>query len=422
MTRYNEALIISLLKLKMQTNYDIVIIGGGPAGLSFACSMIGANVQVLVVEKANIDAISKPKSDGREIALTHLSLGILKKLGVWDLVEQKEVSLLKEAKVFDGDSPSLLNFRSATSGIEALGYLVPNYQLRQALYHRVQQAENITVMTDALVEDVASHESHSDVLFADGKTIVAKLVIAADSRFSNIRRKVGIASMMKDFSKVMIVTTMKHEKSHNNIALEYFDYGQTLALLPMVGNESSVVLTVETQNSKAMLALSEEDFNAKMTQDFRHELGQMTQVGERHSYPLIGVHAKTLIAKRFALIGDAAVGMHPVTAHGFNLGLRGQDILAVLVKEALMYGQDIGSQSLLKRFENKQIHLSRVMFFGTNGIVALFTNDAPMVKQIRRFVLNFAQHFPPIKHLITHHLTEASKSAFPTLKKILTNK
>jgi 2-polyprenyl-6-methoxyphenol hydroxylase-like FAD-dependent oxidoreductase len=101
--------------------------------------MIGANVQVLVVEKANIDAISKPKSDGREIALTHLSLGILKKLGVWDLVEQKEVSLLKEAKVFDGDSPSLLNFRSATSGIEALGYLVPNYQLRQALYHRVQQ-------------------------------------------------------------------------------------------------------------------------------------------------------------------------------------------------------------------------------------------------------------------------------------------
>jgi ubiquinone biosynthesis UbiH/UbiF/VisC/COQ6 family hydroxylase len=324
--------------------------------------------------------------------------------------------------VFDGDSPSLLNFRSATSGIEALGYLVPNYQLRQALYHRVQQAENITVMTDALVEDVASHESHSDVLFADGKTIVAKLVIAADSRFSNIRRKVGIASMMKDFSKVMIVTTMKHEKSHNNIALEYFDYGQTLALLPMVGNESSVVLTVETQNSKAMLALSEEDFNAKMTQDFRHELGQMTQVGERHSYPLIGVHAKTLIAKRFALIGDAAVGMHPVTAHGFNLGLRGQDILAVLVKEALMYGQDIGSQSLLKRFENKQIHLSRVMFFGTNGIVALFTNDAPMVKQIRRFVLNFAQHFPPIKHLITHHLTEASKSAFPTLKKILTNK
>lgn len=402
----------------MQTNYDIVIIGGGPAGLSFACSMINVNVQVLLVEKANIDAISKPKPDGREIALTHLSVEILRKLGVWDLVEQKEISLLKEARVFDGDSPSLLNFKSEASGIEALGYLVPNYQLRQALYHRAQQAENITMMTDTLVEDVvASHESHSDVLlFNKGKKIVSKLVIAADSRFSNIRRKVGIPSIMKDFSKVMIVTTMKHEKPHNNIALERFDYGQILALLPMVDNESSVVLTVETHNSKAMLDMTEEDFNAKITKDFRDELGQMVQVTEHHSYPLVGVHAKTLIAKRFALIGDAAVGMHPVTAHGFNLGLRGQDILATLVKEALVHRQDIGSQSLLKRFEKKQIYLSKVMFFGSNGVVALFSNDAPIVRRMRRFVLNFSEHFPPIKRLITNHLTEASTSVFPNTK------
>lgn len=406
----------------MQTNYDIVVIGGGPAGLSFACSMIESDVEVLVIEKSSIDMIFKPQPDGREIALTHLSLGILKKLGVWDLVDQKQVSLLKEAKVFDGDSPSLLNFKSESSGIEALGYLVPNYQLRQALYQRAKQAKNITIMTDSTVDDVASHESCSQVLLEGGKTIQTKLVIAADSRFSNIRRKVGIAASMKDFSKVMIVSAMKHEKSHNNIALEWFDYGQTLALLPMVGNESSVVLTVPTQEAKAVLDMSKEDFNAKITKKFKGELGQMTQVGERHSYPLVGVHAKTFIANRFALVGDASVGMHPVTAHGFNLGLRGQEILATLVKEALIYGQDIGSESLLKNFEKKHIHLSRMMFFGTNSIVALFTNDAPAFKPIRRFVLNLAERFPPIKYLITNHLTEANKTAFPILKKVLTNK
>ncbi|MDC9714224.1 MAG: 5-demethoxyubiquinol-8 5-hydroxylase UbiM [Gammaproteobacteria bacterium] len=402
----------------MQTNYDIVIIGGGPAGLSFACSMIDTGVQVLVVEKSSLDAIAKPTVDGREIALTHLSLGILKKLGVWGLVDQDEVSLLKEAKVFDGDSPSLLSFKSDTSGIEALGYLVPNYQLRQALYSRVAQANNITLITDASVEDVDYCESHSNVLFADGSSIATKLVIAADSRFSNIRRKVGIPSLMKDFSKVMIVTKMTHTKSHLNTALECFDYGQTLALLPMIGNASSVVLTVATDKSQAVLDMSEADFNAKMMRDFRGELGQMSQVGERHFYPLVGVHAQTFIANRFALIGDAAVGMHPVTAHGFNLGLRGQNILASLIKEALTQDQDIGSKSLLNRFEKKHIHLTRVMFFGTNGVVALFTNDAPVIKQVRRFVLNFAQRFPPIKHLITRHLTESSKD-FPTLKKVL---
>lgn len=402
----------------MQKKYDIVIIGGGPAGLSFACSMIGADVEVLVVEKSNLEAISKPIYDGREIALTHQSLNTLTQLGVWALVDQDEVSLLKEAKVFDGDSPSLLNFKSEASGIEALGYLVPNYQIRQALYQRVSQADNVTIMTDAMVEDVNYCESHSKVIFADKSTVEAKLVIAADSRFSGIRRKVGIPSTMKDFSKVMIVTKMKHEKSHWNIALERFDYGQTLALLPMIGDESSVVLTVKTEQSQTLIDMSEADFNAKMTQDFRGELGQLTQVGERHFYPLVGVHAATFIADRFALIGDAAVGMHPVTAHGFNLGLRGQDILATLVKEALECGQDIGSNALLRLFEKKQIHLTRVMFYGTNGIVALFTNDTPIAKQVRRLVLNFAERFPPIKYLITQHLTESSKG-FPGLKKLL---
>ena len=391
---------------------DIVIIGGGPAGLSFACSMMDANVKVLVVEKSSTDAIANPQADGREIALTHLSVKILKKLGVWDLIDHSEVSPLKEAKVFDGDSPSLLNFKSDDSSIEALGYLIPNYQVRQALYQRVNQADNITLMTDAMVDDVEYLGDYSRVLFADASTVKAKLVIAADSRFSNIRRKVGIPALMKDFSKVMIVTKMEHENTHNNTALECFDYGQTLALLPMVGNASSVVLTVATNKAKAMLDMSEADFNAKITQDFKGQLGQMTQSGERHSYPLVAVHAQTFIADRFALIGDAAVGMHPVTAHGFNLGLRGQDILATLIKEACTHGQDIGSKSLLKLFEKKHINLTRLMFFGTNGIVALFTNDAPVIKQVRRFVLKFAEHFPPIKYLITHHLTEAKKNRF----------
>jgi len=392
--------------------YDIVIIGAGPAGLSFASSMIDLDVKVLVIEKSSIDSISNPQGDGREIALTHLSVKILKKLNVWGLINQAEVSPLKEAKVFDGDSPSLLNFKSDDSSIEALGYLVPNYQIRKALYERVSQAKNITLMTDVMVEDVNPSERSSQVLLSDNQKIETKLVIAADSRFSSIRRKVGIPSLMKDFSKVMIVTKMEHEYSHHNIALECFDYGQTLALLPMVGNASSIVLTVTTDKAQAMLDMPEVEFNAKITQSFKSELGKMTQSGQRHSYPLVAVHAQTFIANRFALIGDAAVGMHPVTAHGFNLGLRGQDILAGLIKEAHQHGQDIGSKSLLKLFEKKHINLTRIMFFGTNGIVALFTNDAPYVKQIRRLALKFAEHFPPIKYLITHHLTEAKKNRF----------
>ncbi|MBW5291310.1 MAG: 2-octaprenyl-3-methyl-6-methoxy-1,4-benzoquinol hydroxylase [Candidatus Ruthia sp. Asou_11_S2] len=391
---------------------DIVIIGGGPAGLSFASAMLDSNVKVLLIEKSSLDSIANPQVDGREIALTHLSLKILKKLGVWDLINQAEVSPLKEAKVFDGDSLSLLNFTTKNASIDALGYLVPNYQIRKALYTKVKQAKNIDIVTDMSVENVVQLDGCSQVILSNGDKVKAKLVIAADSRFSDIRRKVGIPVLMKDFSKVMIVTQMSHEMSHNNVALERFDYRRTLALLPMVGKVSSVVLTVKTDQSQAMLEMNEADFNQMMTQSFKGELGQMMQVGERHSYPLVATHAQTFIAKRFALIGDASVGMHPVTAHGFNLGLRGQDILAKLVNEALDNGQDIGSESLLKLYEKKHINLTRLMFFGTNGIVALFTNDAPVIKQVRRFVLKFAEHFPPIKYLISHHLTQDKKHKF----------
>ena len=146
------------------------------------------------------------------------------------------------------------------------------------------------------------------------------------------------------------------------------------------------------------------------SEGFNNKLGTMKQIGDRHSYPLVGVFSQKLRATRFALIGDAAVGMHPVTAHGFNLGLRSQDILSNSINKALNSGADIGSDNLLREYENKQMYLSKLMYFGTNGIVSLFTNDDLKVKKIRQLVLKFANRFPPVKSLITKHLTESKKS------------
>ena len=397
-------------QITIKNDYDVVIIGAGPAGLSFACSLAEKKIRTLIVERSSIDSISNPQPDGREIAITHQSRKILNELGVWSLIDEDEVSLLKEAKVYSGSSNSLLDFDAKKSSIEALGYLVPNYLIRKGLYERVLQANNIDIVSDISVEDINTNNAVAEVALSDGIKVKSRLVVAADSRFSEIRRKMGIPSLMKDFSKVMIVTRMEHEKSHNHVALECFNYGHTLALLPLNGNVSSVVLTVSTDNSKEMLSLSETKFNEMATEGFKQKLGKMKQIGERHSYPLIGVYAQKFKAKRFALVGDAAVGMHPVTAHGFNLGLKGQDQLSLAVKRAFDHGLDIGSDEVLNDYERKHINFSRLMYFGTNGIVALFTNDTFVAKKIRKLVLKFANRFPPVKSLITNHLTESKKS------------
>ena len=397
-------------QITIKNDYDVVIIGAGPAGLSFACSLAEKKIRTLIVERSSIESISNPQPDGREIAITHQSRKILNELGVWSLIDEDEVSLLKEAKVYSGSSNSLLDFDAKKSSIEALGYLVPNYLIRKGLYERVLQANNIDIVSDISVEDINTNNAGAEVALSDGIKVKSRLVVAADSRFSEIRRKMGIPSLMKDFSKVMIVTRMEHEKSHNHVALECFNYGHTLALLPLNGNVSSVVLTVSTDNSKEMLSLSETKFNEMATEGFKQKLGKMKQIGKRHSYPLIGVYAQKFKAKRFALVGDAAVGMHPVTAHGFNLGLKGQDQLSLAVKRAFDRGLDIGSDEVLNDYERKHINFSRLMYFGTNGIVALFTNDTFIAKRIRKLVLKFANRFPPVKSLITNHLTESKKS------------
>mgnify|MGYP005632045103 FL=1 len=397
-------------QITTKNDYDVVIIGAGPAGLSFACSLAEKKIRVLIVERSSIDSISNPQPDGREIAITHQSRKILYELGVWSLIDGDEVSLLKEAKVYSGSSNSLLDFDAKKSSIEALGYLVPNYLIRKGLYERVLQANNVDIVSDISVEDINTNNTGAEVALSDGKNVKSSLVVAADSRFSEIRRKMGIPSLMKDFSKVMIVTRMEHEKDHNHVALEYFNYGHTLALLPLNGNVSSVVLTVSADNAKEILSLSETKFNEMATEGFKQKLGQMKQIGERYSYPLIGVYAQKFKAKRFALVGDAAVGMHPVTAHGFNLGLKGQDLLSFAVKRAFDHGLDIGSDEVLNDYERKHINFSRLMYFGTNGVVALFTNDTFVAKRIRKLVLKFANRFPPVKSLITSHLTESKKS------------
>ena len=391
-------------------NYDVIIVGAGPAGLSFACSLIELNLKVMIIERSTLSSLSNPKPDGRETALTHNSLKILQKLGIWSLIDQTKISPIREAKVFDGDSDSLLNFAANKSSIDALGYLVPNNLIRHALYQKASSSSNISIINDLSVESVETNHSRGKVTLSDGQSFNSKLIVAADSRFSEIRRKMGIESTMKDFSKVMIITRVSHEKNHNQIALECFHYGYTLALLPLNGNISSVVLTVPTDEADEMLKMDQEKFCKFASHGFNGSLGEMRQIGERFSYPLVGVYAQKFKSTRFALIGDAAVGMHPVTAHGFNLGLRGQDILSKSIKRTLKAGGDIGSESVLREFENKQIHLSRLMYFGTNGVVSLFTNDDAKAKQIRKLVLKFADRFPPIKSLITRHLTESKKS------------
>lgn len=388
--------------------YDIVIVGGGPVGLAFAISLEKSNLAVLLIEKSPLIALEKPKDDGREIALTHSSVGILKNLGVWQLMDNNVISFIKEAQVFNANDKKPLKFSVNDNKLEALGYLVANYTIRSALFERARAVKNLTILSSVAVNDIVVNKTNNTLILDNGDSIAANLLVAADSRMSNMRSKMAISSQTQDFHKSMIVARVKHTKAHNNVALEWFKDDKTLALLPMVGNVSSMVLTLANNDVRAIMALTDNDFNKYISNEFA--MGDMELIGIRYCYPLVGVLADNFIASRFALIGDAAVGMHPVTAHGFNLGLRGQNILSDEILKAHSVNMAVGNNFVLKQYYDKQALVSKVMYFGTNSVVAIFANDKKILKPIRKIALKLAQNFPPVHYLISKHLTQSGRA------------
>lgn len=390
-------------------DYDVIIIGAGPAGLSFARSLADTHLKIALIEKSGLDDLKDPVEDGREIALTHLSKKLMKKLGAWDRINADDIAFIKRAKVLNGNSSYALDFTRPSNDMDALGYLISNHLIRKAFYEEVAEMGNAKIITDTTVDDVHTDDERGEVTLSSGEKLKASLIISADSRFSETRRQMGVGAHMQDFSRTAIVCRMEHQHPHEETAFECFQYGKTIALLPMNGNLSSVVITISSQKSEAIINMDEGEFNEQVQKWFGNKLGKISLVGKRRSYPLVAVHADKFVAMRYATMGDASVGMHPVTAHGFNLGIRAADTLSAEIKYALANGKDIGSLDVLKKYENKHMRVSKFLYHGTNNIVGLFTNETIPAKVARKAVLRIANNFPPVRHLIVNKLTETGE-------------
>ncbi len=351
-------------------NYDIAIIGAGPNGNAFACSLADSNLKIALIDKCPKEKLQNPKVDGRDIALTHRSINILKEIGFWDLIPNNLISNINKAKIYDGDSSYSLNFENKNIKKDSLGSLIPNFLIKKYLQKLLEKRKNIFSIESEII-DFQSDDNFISILLSNKKKIKASLVIGADTRFSYARSKMGISSFTKDFKKNMIVCRMKIENIHNNIAYEFFKYNKTLALLPYVNNEASIIITDTKINTERLLKLKTKDFNYEVEKNFNLFFGKMHLIGKRYSYP--------------------------ITAHGFNLGLQGIEILTKEIKSAIKNNIDIGSNFVLNKFQYK-LHLTAIpLYLATNSIVQLYTNTSRPSKIARKFALRAVNTIKPLK-------------------------
>ncbi|MDR3447200.1 MULTISPECIES: 5-demethoxyubiquinol-8 5-hydroxylase UbiM [unclassified Dyella] len=393
-------------------NVDIAIVGAGPAGLCVARSLADTGLSVLVIEQQSQDVLREPPFDGREIALTPRSVRILRDLGIWQRLGPADISPLRSARVLNGSVGHGLHVTPYRQDDTELGFLVPNDRIRRAAYASVEHEPRITLACGTSVESAVLNDSIAQLHLSNGNEVNAKLVIAADSRFSRLRRDAGIAADMHDFGKTMLVCRMALEKPHGDEALEWFGHAQTLALLPLRNGEASTVVTLPPEDMRRLMDMNDNSFNAEMGRRFNHRFGAMRLISTRHAYPLVGVYARRFAAQRFALIGDAAVGMHPVTAHGFNLGLRSVDTLASLIQQAVKNGRDIASPDLLLRYQRMHRCATWPMYAATMTIVTVYTDDRPVARRVRAALLQASQTLAPVRQAIARTLASGGHSVF----------
>ena len=387
---------------------DVVIIGAGPVGLCCALRLADQGHRVCVIERQAERSIAEPEFDGREIALTLRSVQTLQRIGVWERIAAEDISSLENALVMTGRSPHRLHFDRRNAGAAALGFLVPNQSIRRAAHRQAAENPRIQLWYERPVADVQTTESGASVRLLPHGAVRARLLIAADSRFSDTRRSVGIAADMLDFGKTMLVCRMRHEVPHEQTAWEWFQERGTLALLPLNDRMSSVVITVPAAEARRLLESDPQEFDREVEARFDHRLGAMQLSSSRHIYPLVGAYARRFATERCALIGDAAVGMHPVTAHGFNLGLQSLERLAAELARAVATGVDIGSLPVLQRYEAAHQRGARPLYLATNALVRLYTDSRPLHTLARTVGLQLAERVRPFKHAIVASLTDVS--------------
>ena len=387
--------------MKTSDTYDVIIAGGGVAGLTLACLL--GRVKGLRVACVDRDSPQQQLAqDERTTAISYGSSRILEQAGVWaDL--QKQGCPIEDIEILDGASPVLLQFLSREVEGKAFGWILSNRDIRQALMAKMAALPGVTHIAPAKIKDFNVGEKAASVILEDGRTLSAALVVGADGRNSLVRDFMDVPVRRWSYRQQAVVCFVAHEHPHKNIAVEHFHAQGPFAILPMSDladgrHCSSLVYTEHTGRAGSLMDLSAGEFKASVAQRFPQRYGAVEIVADKRMvYPLNFAHAAHYIAPRMALVADAAHAIHPVAGQGLNLGLRDLSVLADLVRAAKDQGQDVGGQALLEAYQRKRRPDNVAMAAFTDGIVRLFSTDFGPVRGLRTMGLKAVSRLPMAK-------------------------
>jgi 2-octaprenyl-6-methoxyphenol hydroxylase len=385
------------------TNTEILISGGGFAGLALAIALAGAGYESAVVEAGDLNAPLAPDFDGRASAIAPDVRRMLETLGVWSRIPefQPVTDIVVSGGTLEGGaSPFFLHVGDQDSDTPAFD-MVENRYLRAAMLTAARATPGLILVPGTRIAAAVSTAGNVTATLSPGGTMTARLLVAAEGRDSPLREGYGIKTSGWSYKQWGIVCTVEHERSHEGAAQEYFLPSGSFAILPLTGNRSSLVWAEREDLAPGFLKLSDDDFNTEIARRFTDFLGATKVVGPRFGYPLTTQLARDYVAQRFALIGDAAHVIHPLAGQGLNLGLRDAAALAEAIADAGRLGLDIGSSVPLEAYQRRRRIDATLMAATTDGLNRLFANDIAPLRALRETGLGLVNAVPPLRRLLS---------------------
>lgn len=380
----------------MTADYDVLIVGGGLVGASLACALGRSRLRVALAEPVPPEAERQPSYDDRTTALAPSSQRIFQALGLWPELRQ-EATPIRSVHVSERGGFGFVRLSAEEEGLDALGYVIPNRALGRVLPARAAAQSNVEIFCPAGAEELTAKDDAMAVRLdgeQGGRTVRARLLVAADGAQSKMRGLLGIGADVHDYEQVAVIANLTPERDHAGRAFERFTPEGPMALLPISGARCALIWSVPRERAEAVMAMPDDAFLDAVQQLFGYRLGRFLKAGSRNAFPLTMTTAQGFAARRAVVIGNAAHALHPVAGQGFNLALRDVAALAEMLHEASLTGEDVGSASLLSRYEvARQADYRRVGGF-TDLLVRVFSNRVPGLTSARNVGLLALDLFP----------------------------
>ena len=394
---------------------DVIIVGAGMPGATLALALKAGGLEPILIDPLPFEVQCAPTFDGRASAIAFSAFRQWRTLGAAPFLEPN-AQRIEQILVTDGRAPgaarplpsgAFLRFDAAEIADrfagEPLGYMLENRHIRAGLARAMTEA-GITILAPAKVSAVEVEAAAAKVVLDDGRILTAPLVVGADGRGSLVRKSAGIDVFGWSYPHTAVVATIAVERDHDGVAYEHFLPSGPFAILPLPERRVSLVWTEAPARAAALKTCGEAAFEAHLARRFGDFLGAARLEGPRFTYPLGLQMALRLTEQRLALAGDAGHAIHPIAGQGLNMGLKDVAALAEVVTDAARRGEDIGSLTVLARYERWRRLDNIAVAAATDAFNRLFTNNNPLIRTARGLGMAVVNRIGPARRAF---MTEA---------------